>query len=141
MKILILEDNELRNNQFRKNLIGHTIEIVDNVKDLKTHLLRTQWDILFLDHDLGGEHYISFENENTGSGAARWLNQNPDKQPPMIFLHSLNESGRKNMKSLLPKSVGTPFIWSLLDSETITTEYFRTEVFKLAERQNITGEC
>jgi len=54
MKILILEDNEERNKQFRKNLVGADISIMDDVEELKTLLLGDVWDVLFLDHDLGG---------------------------------------------------------------------------------------
>ena len=77
---------------------------------MKTLLSGAKWDVLFLDHDLGGETYVNSNREDTGAEIARWLDNNPDHKPDHIIIHSLNEDGSKYMKHLLPESVWVPRI-------------------------------
>lgn len=76
MKILILEDDELRKELFRSKLSTHELYITDNVEEFKKLLMGSKFDVLFLDHDLDGESYVPTDSTNTGSEAARWLDQN-----------------------------------------------------------------
>jgi len=71
------------------------------------------YDILSIDHDLGGKTYVE-SGEGTGYEVAEWLYENPDRKPKEIYLHSLNSAGRKNMKNVLPESVEAPFAWKNL---------------------------
>ncbi|GAH43886.1 unnamed protein product [marine sediment metagenome] len=119
MNILILEDDENRNALFRKNLAPLSIEIRDDVKELKTLLLNKKWDVLFLDHDLGGEVFVDSNREDTGSEVARWLNENPERLPNMIFIHTMNPDGQINMKKLLPSAFVLPFAWTKVDTELL----------------------
>jgi hypothetical protein len=113
MNILILEDNEERNKQFRKNFNDHYIVIVDDVEDLKIQMEDPSWevDVLFLDHDLGGEVYVDTSHPNTGSAAAMWLVDNPKHKPEVVILHSMNPIGVRNMKSILPKAYIVDRAW------------------------------
>ena len=117
MNILILEDNEERHKVFRRNMdiSGVNVVIFEHVNDCIKALNDKEWDMLFLDHDLGGEVFVESDGKvQTGWHVAKWLNENPDRQPPRIFLHSLNPDGRKNMQALLPKATSLPFAWDLV---------------------------
>jgi hypothetical protein len=95
---------------FRANLIGHNVKCVETVREVCTYLEAEDWDALFLDHDLGGE-IMCASGENTGYEVACWLAAHSDRKPKYIFLHSLNPTGRKNMKFVLPEAVEYPFAW------------------------------
>jgi CheY-like chemotaxis protein len=135
MNILILEDNKNRNIIFRRNLIGHAVTITDDVRELKNHLLSQEWDVLFLDHDLGGEVYVDSGREDTGCEAARWLHNNPNRVPEIIFIHSLNENGSKEIKKLVPSAVYSPGIWVDLDIDIIGNHEYKCSHDKLAKHQ------
>ena len=124
MNVLILEDNENRNMLFRKNLIGLYIEIRDDVKELKDLLLSKKWDVLFLDHDLGGEVHVPSDREDTGAEIARFLKDNPEHKPELIIIHSLNNNGAMYMKQCLPEAVYVPFAWQTIESEQLDDESF-----------------
>lgn len=114
MKILILEDNEDRIIQFKNNFALYPPTVVENANDAIKQLTDNKWDVLFLDHDLGGSVHVSIDEKNTGSEVARFLKKNPDKIPGLVILHSLNIDGRKNMKMLIPSSIMVPFAWDKL---------------------------
>jgi len=136
MNVLILEDDKNRNVLFRRNLIGLYIEIRDDVKELKTLLLSKKWDVLFLDHDLGGEVFASSDREDTGAEIARFLKDNPEHKPELIIIHSLNNSGAMYMKHLLPESVYIPFAWQSIDSEQLADKAFISICKNQAETQS-----
>ena len=113
-RILILEDNEERNKQFHSNFSNAEIVITDNVEVAKKKLIEEKWDALFLDHDLGGKVYVeSGGSEPTGYDVAKFLSINTQFKPECIILHSLNESGRKNMLALVPEAREIPFVWTM----------------------------
>jgi hypothetical protein len=76
----------------------------DNADDCIQQLGWAEWDVLFLDHDLGGEVYVDERNENTGSEVVRWMTDNLPKVNRVI-IHSLNHDASLNMMSKL-KSCG-----------------------------------
>jgi len=95
---------------FRKKLIGNDITWVMTAADAIEALANNDWDVLFLDHDLGGEAYVK-SGPGTGYEVAVWLERNPTRKPPQIFLHSLNTVGRDNMKGALLEAIHAPFAW------------------------------
>ncbi|HON84207.1 MAG TPA: response regulator [Caldisericia bacterium] len=109
-KILILDDDQIRHDAFKRALIGHLITHVYTSKECIEKLNTETWDIVFLDHDLGEQVYIP-SGENTGYEVAEWLRDNPEKQPKQIIIHSYNSIGARNMLSLLPKAVYHPGCW------------------------------
>lgn len=113
MKILILDDDENRHKEFNKRLIGHSVKNVYWAQQTIKALEEEVWDCVFLDHDLGGEIYVR-SGPNTGYEVAKWLSENPDKQPKRIIIHSFNSVGAANMKSLLPNAELIPGAWSLI---------------------------
>lgn len=96
MKILVLEDNEERITQFKRNLAGNLLVIVDNADEAIDLLMHTKWDVVMLDHDLGGKEMVS-SGPGTGYQVAVFLEQNPEFRPPNIIVHSMNPVGAKNI--------------------------------------------
>jgi len=114
MKVLILEDDPQRQKYFAYwKLQNHQVTMANNVGEIISELEENEFDVLFLDHDLGWNTYVnSFGKEETGYLVALWLAENPDKQPGTIVLHTLNPVGRENMKAVLPKAHIVPFAWN-----------------------------
>ena len=110
MKILILDDDHLRLNQFKRNLIGNNVTNVTTVHDTIKLLKEKLWDIVFLDHDLGGQIYVP-SGPGTGFEVAEWLRDNPERKPKKIVIHSFCEYGRNNMNKVLPESIIFPGAW------------------------------
>lgn len=108
MNIFILEDDKERMKKFRRNLIGHIIFHSDNVQDAKLILSKEKIDIIFLDHDLDDRVYVDSNELNTGYQLAKWIYENNIKYQRVI-VHSLNEYGRKNIKSILKDAELIPF--------------------------------
>ena len=113
MKILILDDDQTRHKFFNRKLIGHSVTNVETAADAIKHLSEDTFDAIFLDHDLGGEIFVNSFGPilNTGYAVAKWLSENPEKQPKQIFIHSLNPVGADNMKALLPDAALVPGCW------------------------------
>ena len=103
-RILILEDDPYRAAAFLERFPG--AEIAREADRAIALLLESAWDVLFLDHDLGGSIY-----DPTGYEVASWLREHPGCIPPRVILHSLNPSGRARMKQALPEAVEMPFAW------------------------------
>lgn len=109
--VLILEDDPNRINLFKRALCGtNYIKITDNAQECIKFLSEQKWDVLFLDHDLGGRVYVK-ETENTGYEVALWLEEHKDKQPNTIIIHSYNPEGAKRMNQALPNAIQKPGIW------------------------------
>jgi len=110
MNILILEDDKERHKAFLNNLNVASVVIVDTAKEAIQKLSKYSWDYLFLDHDLGGQQMVE-SGPGTGYEVALWLEQNPDKQPAKIIIHSFNPTGALKMKQALPKAKLRPGCW------------------------------
>ena len=130
MRILLLEDDYNRVEQFRKR--------VDELNERNTHLPKTElvhvetaehciltlqgtgeFHLILLDHDLGGEVYVDINRPDTGSEVARWLNKN--KKNANVITHTLNKEGSENILSLVPNSIYVPGLWQQeLFHKTIT---------------------
>jgi CheY-like chemotaxis protein len=112
MNIFILEDDETRQDKFKRKYIGHDVTITDNVTEAKEFLSQSKHDLIFLDHDLGGETYVDSNNENTGYQLAKWIATQPKiLSESTIIIHSLNPVGVQNMKFALPSAWIQPFAW------------------------------
>jgi len=104
MKILVLEDNFERQEQFKKNLAGHNVEIIDSSKIAIEKFIGEKWDLLFLDHESG---------ENTGYEVAKFLEENQQHMPSNVIVHSLNTVGAQNITNALPSAIHIPFAWTV----------------------------
>lgn len=126
LHIVVLEDDKTRikhfkkrfNKKFKKYKVD--LQVFDNAKDCKIYLNETikRVNLLFLDHDLGGEVFVDSSKENTGSEVVRFLTARQNMMPRTIgyvMLHTLNNVEAPKMYSNL-KSAGfnvflTPGVW------------------------------
>lgn len=110
MRIFILEDNPDRMIKFRRELVGHTVDHADNVTDGIDLVANNRYDLLFLDHDLGGEEMVDSSNENTGYQLANIIAACSPNKDTFCIVHSCNPAGADKMISSLPHAVKMPFI-------------------------------
>ena len=112
MKIFILDDMQERHDACRKKFpdaeIISTYDAKGAIAILSANL---SYDLIALDHDLGGKIFISTSEENSGSTVAKFLADKDIKCK--IIIHSLNYWGAKNMMSYLPKAEYIPFYLNL----------------------------
>jgi len=113
MNILILDDDFIRHEKFNKVLTGHNITNVSDSKQAIQKLQEEKFDIIFLDHDLGGQVFVE-SGENTGYEVALWLSNNKQNHKGRIIIHSFNPIGAANMKALLPSAEVIPGAWNLI---------------------------
>lgn len=107
MKILVVEDMEVRNTWFRQHFIGTNIDFAYTVDQAKVFLDETEYDTIFLDHDLSDDHYAMigrFDNTElvgTGADAAKYIVKKKSSPKAQIIVHSLNPSGSANIFAIL----------------------------------------
>jgi CheY-like chemotaxis protein len=119
MRILIVEDNAERIKAFIDNYtsIAKLSLVLDTKDAIGTLEENDPFDVIFLDHDLGGETMVQ-SGKGTGYEVAQWLVDNPDKMAQFVILHSLNPTGRLNMLEVLTDAYGPdrifdgPFAWT-----------------------------
>ena len=114
MKILILDDDKSRHEQFASNFKQHELTHVYHVQDAIKRLGSRIYDAVFLDHDLAGMSDVeSGGKEPTGYDVAVWLSENPDHRPEQVYIHSMNPVGAENIRKLLPRSKVVPGLWTM----------------------------
>ncbi len=115
MRVFILEDDPSRIRRFKRALIGNDLTISDNVPDAIAKY-NGPYDVVCLDHDLGGEVFVPSEHPNTGYAFSKWLADSSDDQSPVI-VHSMNQAGATRMVGRLGerRSVWEPFGEDLLN--------------------------
>ena len=106
--VLFLDDDENRHHEFKKIMdevneeaklgVGtrEEYDIVDTAEKAIEALKTDKYEVVFLDHDLGGKVYVNSSDKDTGAEVARWLKVNPTPIS-MIIVHTLNPDGSKNM--------------------------------------------
>ena len=77
IKCLFLDDDEIRT----KNFISEvpSAETVKTAEECINKLKENDYDCVFLDHDLGGETYVSSKREDCGMEVVRWIKENLPK--------------------------------------------------------------
>lgn len=107
LKILVLEDNADRTEFFAETLGKiHEMVYAERAVDAVAALQGIAFDVLFLDHDLGGLSFVSSRDTNTGSEVVRWLVANKASllKLPAIVIHSHNHPEASNMSLALQES-------------------------------------
>lgn len=98
MRIFILEDSHDRIDTFMRKLNNHEVVVLETAEDAIRWLEGDYgFDIIFLDHDLGGQpsEYCDVNGTNTGSEVVRWMQKNKPFCP--VIVHSLNEPAARSM--------------------------------------------
>ena len=109
MRVLILEDSPERIKTFQKKLGKYDLYFFDNVADtIRALEYMDQFDVLFLDHDLGGEVFVDSDQPNTGYQLAKYISEKQLKFN-QIIIHSMNSVGAQRMKDALPDATVAPF--------------------------------
>jgi CheY-like chemotaxis protein len=97
VKIFILEDDPNRVEWLKENLNPDIeLDITDEVEEAMPWLRERKYDVIFLDHDLGGDQMVSSDVWNTGSTVAKMIHETPNKHLTVI-VHSYNPSGAQIM--------------------------------------------
>lgn len=104
MRILILEDDGTRVNNFIELLYSHDLTITESAYEAVLLLDCGVYDLLLLDHDLG-------EGNGTGSIVSNFLRMNPYNQNchADILIHSWNAPASMGMLKDIPNAVWAPF--------------------------------
>lgn len=86
-------------------MIGHSVYYTDSAAQIIADLNEKglEYDVIFLDHDLGGETFVSSQREDCGMEVVRHLEKNPDlvNSRTLIVVHSLNIHAGLEMVSKL----------------------------------------
>lgn len=118
MKILVVEDQQVRIASFRYQFIGCDVTFTAQPKEAIELLAKNDWDCLLLDHDLEGP-WICPSGPGTGYEIAKWLEEHSDRQPKVIITHSCNLVGVQNICRALPKAVYIPNCWQKADLKIV----------------------
>lgn len=111
--ILILDDSMERHHAFERMLIGNAVVHVCTAKEAIQAMSQRKFDIVLLDHDLGGGGELEPSGPGTGYEVACWIRDNPDRRPQTIIVHSFNSVGARNMLAVLPAGASWhPGIWN-----------------------------
>lgn len=105
IKILILDDDDERVAILHQNVQQHALVTrVLEREHFQTMITRTDYDLVMLDHDLGGE----YDNQRwNGSEAARFLAENKSViGSRVIVIHSMNPVGSANMARIIGQADG-----------------------------------
>lgn len=104
MKILILEDDDVRSQFFIERFGGNDLKITENARTAIEYLKGEVFEFIFLDNDLG------FEN-GEGLDVADFLRKNPTNlnNQSVILIHSWNPVAAKLMQAKVPSALLTPF--------------------------------
>lgn len=104
MRVFILEDDWRRMEFFLEALDGHEVDRAESVADAVA-MYKPPYDLILLDHDLGGEQFVSSDHDNTGYQFAKHLAQNHTCGQSQVIVHSWNMGGARRMVEVL-KRVG-----------------------------------
>jgi CheY-like chemotaxis protein len=117
-RMLVLDDDILRQQMFAEVLVGHIVIQTSTAKSTIKYLQDEDFDYLFLDHDLGGKQMVP-SGPGTGYEVAQWLAAHLERQPKNIVIHSFNSVGAKNMANLLPSALICPGAWSKITNNVV----------------------
>ncbi len=106
MRVLFLDDDEHRQLVFARNMESLAFSDyvqVRTVNEAISALSEDIFDLVFLDHDLGGQVYVDSARKDTGAEVVRWMVENkPDIAT--VVVHTLNPAGAKYMVEELLKA-------------------------------------
>ena len=107
LNILVVEDDLNRIEIFKKKLRNHKMHFALTAPEAINALTKNEFDLIFLDHDLGGGAYEP-SDENSGYGVAKFMEA--EGTAGDVIIHSLNPAGAANMHAALPHAHRIPFM-------------------------------
>jgi hypothetical protein len=105
-KILFLDDRSKRIHSAMHKFKNCNFTIVTTVVECLRFLSEEEWDVVFLDHDLGGHEFIDPDWDECGMEVVRYLEGTawpPEKKRPDFVVHSSNVFGATAMEIRLKK--------------------------------------
>lgn len=114
MRVFILEDDQVRHIGFMGALIGHEVTLCDSVLKAK-EAFKPPYDVILLDHDLGGQQMVDSTEDNTGYQFCVFLTEhnNWSLDISIAVVHSYNPEGAMKMCAMLKddgyKVIRTPY--------------------------------
>ena len=96
MRILVVEDDPERHAFFLRELGEHDVCICQNAFKGSNAITKSKFDMIFLDHDLGGRVFVNSDDENTGYQVALKVKGSPNEGAEFI-VHSMNVVGAENI--------------------------------------------
>ncbi len=102
-RILFLDDNESRLNQADNFFGGEELYLPRTAESAIFFLSKgLSWDLVMLDHDLGGEIFVGSDREDCGMEVVRYIERAlPEIEE--IIIHSWNAPAANEMRSRLTK--------------------------------------
>ncbi len=99
LDVLFLDDNEERTKRF-KSRHPYTLTTETAEECIEKMQSRKSWDVVMLDHDLGGEVFVDSGREDCGMEVVRWMVANKPEIGEIIA-HTCNEPAGKEMVAKL----------------------------------------
>lgn len=83
MRLLILDDDQMRHASFAERLAAHDVDHVDSAAEAIRAMQSRPYDVVLLDHDLA-------PGDGSGSDVVRWMEGAHWHRRPAVLVHSLN---------------------------------------------------
>ncbi len=108
MKILFLDDMPERTDAFTDWCLEKGGEVFSGLrtvntaqKAIKVLVEEGKFDLIFLDHDLGEEHYKGSHDSTCGCVVMKWIVEHGPWNQVVVVVHSYNSSAAQRMVSML----------------------------------------
>lgn len=104
VKILFLDDRSKRIHSALDKFKVYDLTIVTNVTECLRFLSNEEWDIVYLDHDLGGHEFMDTNSHECGMEILRYIDRTGwpvDKKKPRFVIHSSNSFAAMAMEEYL----------------------------------------
>jgi hypothetical protein len=130
VRFFVLEDHPYRVEAFKAVLHDRDVTYAIAVDDA-VFAFTPPYDVILLDHDLGGEELVDSNEPNTGYQFAKWLieHQSRLKDTAIVIVHSWNPDGTNNIAwalknagwNVMIKPYGAPLLRLLPSIQRATT--------------------
>ena len=103
-RVLFLDDRSKRIHSALYKFRNCSVTIVTNVVECLQFLANEEWDVVFLDHDLGGVEFSDPYDKTCGMEVVRYLGKTawpPEKKKPNFVIHSSNIFAATYMEKIL----------------------------------------
>ena len=106
MNILFLDDNPQRVTRFKRSYPDAAI--VTTAMDCIAAMEKRAFDVVFLDHDLGGQSFVDSGDSDCGMAVVRWICSplRPVDPVALYIVHSRNPQGAAKMGKALRRKKG-----------------------------------
>ena len=94
-KVFVLDDSDERLAWFEEKMKDYNLTTCSSVPEAKAKWGTGDFDVLFLDHDLG--------NEETGVDFCEFVAESTSREKYRVVVHSHNPGGAENMTAALPQ--------------------------------------